>query len=1228
MLKKIGLSSGGGSRSNAGSRYITGAASIGRRDFNDEGFDFDEDDDQDEGVPSDRGYNPNTAILKPRGAPSSMAVMGSPSAPAAQGNGAVLQLNMNGRQAEKHHSPTSNIATTTPPASRTLDQSKLYNLTKSKQSEAAKIYENEMAAALKAEEEARHAKYIRKQNQIVASDEMKKASRAIAEANDAREKQEEAAKEKLSAMALTKMEKEEMEKALRDSAAAEEKRLKVEEELRRQLELTEKMKQEGEEAEKRKMKAEQERSKLIGAAMEAESLAQAEAKRKQEAFKRKEIEQAEADEAFRLAEEAAVNKQKIIDDLNAQQKASLAAMQEMKSLEAAKLHAQEKMKEEISQLAEAERVAKENAEKKLNLIMKSEEDKEQLLAIVAESNGLAQKKIWAERKLRQETEKAAEVERLHREAELKHQRHLEAAAKAEAEAKAEEKRKNDLIRKTQAEREEIKKTLKQADAQKNVKKKAEERLMKAEEEMRSVAESSKKAEIELEEQKNQLLKIKEETQKAKEEARKTREQTANYLQELKEQLNEQLNLQKQRNAADAELRSIDDQANEISNRQKQISGGNELENMVEAEKARLKEHAAMLEELAKEAEVLKAKRLELQKKRDDESKVLREMMEKNRSMGEKNLEGGNKMLKSSGSLYNLLEKGVGAPAEGKRGSVIVEGDENEEDEEDDDDDDWKLKVCDMCRCKRGDLPVVHFAAASGHIDCLTYINNNDPNEISSFDKAQRSPLFYACANNQTMTAVYLIEVAPQLVMLCDTNGDTPLHAASSAGSTELVELLISRGGAGVNQQNNLGISPAHLATCRGCLEILFDAGCDIRLKDKQKRSPLFVSCAMNRKHCAEFITEILEIEGGSFQEIDRRGDTPLHAAACNGSVECCKLLLDLAVEPGVRNKKGLRPIDLAIKRGHQDCEQLLAEFHLHHATTDSHFDSVFFLATLQGHRSIKTELEQNEEVYEIVQKESAERTGAQNEGGNMERVGSMWSLRTKRSVRLQQWGTWICYEDQNVGSTFWYDQKTKTNSWKKPKEVVDMQKKAMDDATSRWETLTKTASMRMKKIGKWIQYTGGMGRTFYFNEKTYEFQWERPEECGPEEGGGVDANANHKASDGGQSSSGPRRRSSPPSGSGRAALRDKPDAAAPRNKALMAKAQQEKMKILQEWTAYRDPNTGMTFWHSSSTNESLWEPPPGLAELEKKLEKMAEELEEDEDNEGAVVVGGLDDLGI
>ena len=160
--------------------------------------------------------------------------------------------------------------------------------------------------------------------------------------------------------------------------------------------------------------------------------------------------------------------------------------------------------------------------------------------------------------------------------------------------------------------------------------------------------------------------------------------------------------------------------------------------------------------------------------------------------------------------------------------------------------------------------------------------------------------------------------------------------------------------------------------------------------------------------------------------------------------------------------------------------------------------------------------------------------------------------------------------------------------------------------------------MRLKKVGEWIQYTGAMGRTFYFNEKTFEFQWERPEVLGEEE-------PSKAGSNGGGSG-----------GVGKGGGRDKvekgkmtaEDSARAEKQRELKKAQMEKMKILHEWTTYRDPNTGLAFWHNKVTEESLWEPPPGLAALEKKMQKMASELEEDEEDAEAVVIGGLDDLGI
>ena len=204
---------------------MSNAANIGRRDFTDEDFDFDdEDDDKDEGVLDMKKYNPKTAILSPSAAPQR------PNCPASINTGkGIIQLAQNGKAAAL----LPNMAVATPPSNRTFDQSKLYHVNKAKQSEAAAVYQNEMEAAFKAEEHAREAKYKRRQSQMLASDEMKKATKAIAEANTAKQQQEEATNQKLSAMALTEKEKEEMERALKESAEAQEKRLRVEEEVGR-----------------------------------------------------------------------------------------------------------------------------------------------------------------------------------------------------------------------------------------------------------------------------------------------------------------------------------------------------------------------------------------------------------------------------------------------------------------------------------------------------------------------------------------------------------------------------------------------------------------------------------------------------------------------------------------------------------------------------------------------------------------------------------------------------------------------------------------------------------------------------------------------------------------------------------------------------------------------------------------------------------------------------------
>ena len=58
-----------------------------------------------------------------------------------------------------------------------------------------------------------------------------------------------------------------------------------------------------------------------------------------------------------------------------------------------------------------------------------------------------------------------------------------------------------------------------------------------------------------------------------------------------------------------------------------------------------------------------------------------------------------------------------------------------------------------------------------------------------------------------------------------------------------------------------------------------------------------------------------------------------------------------------------------------------------------------------------------------------------------EKAKQMFSLHTKKSLRLQRLGSWISYEDQNTGSTYYYNPKTGEGQWNIPSSVSSLMKK-------------------------------------------------------------------------------------------------------------------------------------------------------------------------------------------
>ena len=99
---------------------------------------------------------------------------------------------------------------------------------------------------------------------------------------------------------------------------------------------------------------------------------------------------------------------------------------------------------------------------------------------------------------------------------------------------------------------------------------------------------------------------------------------------------------------------------------------------------------------------------------------------------------------------------------------------------------------------------------------------------------------------------------------------------------------------------------------------------------------------------------------------------------------------------------------------------------------------------------------------------------------------------TGKTLRMEKWGCWIAYHDPQSQQIFWYNHETSCGQWEVPAEVVEMRGIAERGKDGFDKTLRSKMSMRLKRVGEWIQYRTDSGRTFYYNQSSGDFQWDSP----------------------------------------------------------------------------------------------------------------------------------------
>lgn len=162
--------------------------------------------------------------------------------------------------------------------------------------------------------------------------------------------------------------------------------------------------------------------------------------------------------------------------------------------------------------------------------------------------------------------------------------------------------------------------------------------------------------------------------------------------------------------------------------------------------------------------------------------------------------------------------------------------------------------------------------------------------VFSSDNSGRTPLYYAIWNKQYDLVKVLLDsgVHPDCIISRD---GCCLHVAAMSGSTEIVNLLLSRGASVDAKYNRFQRTPLSYAAAHGMYEV----------------------------------AKMLLDKGAYPDSADYFGSTPLAYAAENGKEEVLKLLLTAQADPDIPNYQGHTPLSKAVLAGQASAVKILLE---------------------------------------------------------------------------------------------------------------------------------------------------------------------------------------------------------------------------------------------------------------------------------------------------------------
>ena len=270
-------------------------------------------------------------------------------------------------------------------------------------------------------------------------------------------------------------------------------------------------------------------------------------------------------------------------------------------------------------------------------------------------------------------------------------------------------------------------------------------------------------------------------------------------------------------------------------------------------------------------------------------------------------------------------------------------------------------LIEQCHCDpqiqncQGVLPL-HIACSSGSLEMVKLVSHCNTNTTitSTCTWISRdiedptvhvvegdTPLHIACRYKEDVIVKYLIEQCHCDPQIQNCQGVLPLHIACSNGSLEMVKLVshcntnttitstctwISRDKKEPTVHVVEGDTPLHIA-CRYEEDVIVkylieECHCDPQIKNCQGALALHIACAVGSLNTVRLVSNC-NVNTGLSNEWDFRnlnlklvpGDTPLHIACLNNSIEIVKYLTEEChCDPQIQNCQGVLPPHIAFEK--------------------------------------------------------------------------------------------------------------------------------------------------------------------------------------------------------------------------------------------------------------------------------------------------------------------------